>query len=196
MLRRSTVFSLLGSACRGSAAPAGGFTPPRNFGRFSAEARLAFHAVARALAEAGFVPDAAGILRAPGGAAARVGILACDRDGSAAANRAYFADYVASGRTLGRGQLFAYTLPTSVAAECAIACRLTGPLLYVAEPGGGADAAWRTVRGLIGDAQADAMVLLAVTPRAARAAAAVPAAGVPPGAPPPPALTRLAGMQD
>lgn len=180
------------------AAPPDGFAPPRNFGRFSAETRLAFHAVARALADAEFVPDAAGTLRVRGtGAPARIGILACDRDGSAVANHAYFADYVASGRTLGRGQLFAYTLPTSVAAECAIACRLTGPLLYLAEPDGGVAAAWRATRALIDDAQADAMVLLAVTPRAARAVVVTPAADASVASTLlPPALTYLVQTKD
>ena len=95
------------------------FSLHRNFGRFSAEARLAFYAIAQALRDAHLNPMAAGT---------RVGIIAVDHDGCAAANRVYFSDYVQSGRVLGRGQLFVYTLPTSVAAECAIACHLVGPL--------------------------------------------------------------------
>ena len=135
----------------------GAFVRPRNFGRFSAESRMAFHAIAHALEEAGLTPDGNGLLRS------RVGVIACDRAGSGAANRAYFSDYVGSGRVLGRGQLFVYTLPTSVAAECAIACRLTGPLLYVAEPDGGDGCALRAARGLTADDLADAVVILSVT---------------------------------
>jgi len=136
------------------------FVMPRNFGRFSAEARLAFYAVSRALRAAGVNPAGTG---------ARVGIVAFDRDGCAAANRAYFSDYVQSGRVLGRGQLFVYTLPTSVAAECAIACRLKGPLVYVAEEDGGVGSAVRVADGLLAESAAEAVVLVTVTPGVATA---------------------------
>jgi 3-oxoacyl-[acyl-carrier-protein] synthase II len=183
-----------GSVPRPSESRAGGtFALPRNFGRFSAEARKAFQAVAQALGEAGLTPDAKGSL------CKRVGVVAFDRDGSEAANRAYFSDYAGAGRLLGRGQLFVYTLPTSVAAECAIACRLTGPLLYVVGADAGAGSAWqderaagtgvsplpgptgtgvspgvdacalRAARGLLADGLAEAVVLLEVTQEAASA---------------------------
>jgi 3-oxoacyl-[acyl-carrier-protein] synthase II len=147
---------------------------PRNFGRFSAESRLAFHAIAQALAEAGMP----GRVR---NGAARIGVVAHDRLGSEAANRAYFSDYVASGRVLGRGQLFTCTLPTSVAAECAIALHLTGPLLYVAEPAGGEACARQAARGLLADDLADAVVLLSVTDGAAQASLLTPGGGAAPG---------------
>lgn len=136
------------------------FAMPRHFGRFCAEARLAFGAVAQALNDAQMNPAATGI---------RVGVVAFDRDGCVAANRAYFTDYVQSGRTLGRGQLFVYTLPTSVAAECAIACHLIGPIMYVGESGGGVGGAMRAAVDLLSDAEADAFVLLSATPQAATA---------------------------
>ncbi len=158
------------SASTGESLTNGAFALPRNFGRFSAESRRAFHAVMQALNEAGLTLDGNRFLRyrhepAP----VRAGVIAFDRDGSAAANRAYYSDYVGSGRVLGRGQLFVYTLPTSVAAECAIACHLTGPLLYVAEPDGGDGAARRAARGLLADGLTDAVVLLSVTSEAAQA---------------------------
>lgn len=157
-------------AAAGEPPTRGAFAPPRQFGRFSAEARRAFPAVRQALHAAGLTPDGDGCLRTcDGGAPVRVGVVAFDREGSGAANRAYFTDYVETGRVLGRGQLFVYTLPTSVAAECAIACRLTGPLLYVAEPDGGDGCALQAARGLLADALADAVVMLHVTPEAARA---------------------------
>jgi 3-oxoacyl-[acyl-carrier-protein] synthase II len=142
---------------------------PRNFGRFSAEARRAFRAVARALDAAGF-REAGNTLRFSDGARpARVGIVAHDPEGSERANRAYFSDYIQSGRVLGRGQLFVYTLPTSVAAECAIACHLTGPLLYVADSGDGVYGAERAARGWLADGLADAVVALSSTSEEARA---------------------------
>ncbi len=143
--------------------------PPPHSGRLSAEARLATYAVAHALGEAGLVLEDGAWRPAEGRAPRRIGVVACERDGSLAANRAYFTDYARTGRVLGRGQLFACTLPTSVAAECAIACRLTGPLLYVAEPEGGEACAVQAVRGLLADASADAMVVLSVTAGEARA---------------------------
>lgn len=138
-----------------------GAPPPKNLGRFSAEARLAYRAVERALRAAGLDPVRDSALR--------VGAIACGPAGSDAANREYFSDYVKSGRTLARGQLFVYTLPTSVAAECAIACRLTGPLAYVADSAGSPAAARRAARGWLADGSADAVVVLASTPAEARA---------------------------
>lgn len=159
------------AAAAGEPPASGAFALPRNSGRFSAETRWAFHAVAHALDAAGLAPDGSGSLRARNGTArVRAGVVACDRDGSGKANRAYFSDYAGSGRVLGRGQLFVYTLPTSVAAECAIACRLTGPLLYVAQPDGGDGCALRAARGLLADSLADVVVLLSVTRETARAA--------------------------
>ena len=143
-------------AAQGPGAPA---TMPRNFSRFSPEVRSAFFAATRALEDAG-IASAAG---------RRIGVIACDRAGSERANFAYFDDYVRSGRMLGRGQLFVYTLPTSVAAECAIACRLTGPLLYVAGSDAPARRAEEAARGLLADGLADAVLVLASNPEEARA---------------------------
>ena len=151
-----------------------GFKLSRNFARFSAKTRLAYQAISTALAAAKLTPDANNRLPK------RVGIIALNRDGSTTANRAYYADYVASGRVLGRGQLFAYTLPTTVAAECAIVCRLTGPLLYVAQPDGGTTAAWQAARSLLADGLADAIVLLSATQHTAQAAVVAPTTTLPP----------------
>lgn len=133
---------------------------PRNFGRFSPEVRLAFCAANRALENAGIQRDAG----------LRIGVIACNRVGSERANFAYFDDYVRSGRRLGRGQLFVYTLPTSVAAECAIACRLTGPLLYVAGSDAPAFRAEEAARGLLAEGSADAVLVLSSNPEEALAA--------------------------
>ena len=134
---------------------------PRNFSRYGTDVRRAYFAVRRALAAAGLTPEGA----------RRIGLIACDRAGSEQANFAYFADYVNSGRTLARGQMFAYTLPTAIAAECAIACRLTGPLLYVADADGSSRAAERAARGLLAEGLCEAVVLLSTDCGETRAAA-------------------------
>jgi 3-oxoacyl-(acyl-carrier-protein) synthase len=77
-------------------------------------------------------------------------------------NRTYFEDYVATGSILGRGQLFAATLPTAVASEVAIALRFTGPLLYVAESEGTVRPALKVARDVLQDGLAEAMVVLAI----------------------------------
>jgi hypothetical protein len=140
------------------------FVPPKHFARFSADAQRASRALAERLSEEGLFMDEERLLRwnVPGSPVARVGLSVWNRTGSLKVNYAYFADYVASGSVLGRGQLFASTLPTSVASEVAIACRLTGPLLYVADTAGTDVAARQVSRQCIADGLADAMILLDV----------------------------------
>lgn len=97
-------------------------TPYRNFGRLDPLSRTTIAAVALALGDAGLI--------CPAGEKQSTGIVGTARNGSLAADRAYFEDYVANGRTLGRGNLFIYTLPTSPLGEAAIQYGLTGPLLH------------------------------------------------------------------
>ena len=59
-------------------------------------------------------------------------LLLVSRAGSEATNRAFFEDYLANGKTLARGNLFIYTLPTSPLAEIAIHLGIRGPLVYCA----------------------------------------------------------------
>jgi 3-oxoacyl-[acyl-carrier-protein] synthase II len=99
-------------------------TPYRNFGRLDPLSRNTIAAVALALDDAG--------LATPGGEQLATGIAGTARDGSLAADVAYFRDYLENGRTLGRANLFIYTLPTSPLGEAAIQFGLTGPLLYAA----------------------------------------------------------------
>lgn len=140
------------------------FVPPKHFARFSADAQRASRALAERLSGEGLFMDEDRLLRwnVPGSPAARVGLSVWNRKGSLKVNTAYFADYIASGSVLGRGQLFAATLPTSVASEVAIACRLTGPLMYVADTAGTDVAARQVARQCIADGLADAMILLDV----------------------------------
>lgn len=94
----------------------------RNFGRLDMESKAAAYAVALALEDAGM-----GYPLAPETAA---GIAGGSSLGCLSADLTYFRDYVECGRTLGRGNYFIYTLPTSPLAECAIHFGLEGPLLY------------------------------------------------------------------
>jgi len=138
------------------------FVPPKHFARFSADAQRASLALAERLPKEGLFLDTESLLRwnVEGLPLARVGLLVWNRDGSVKVNRAYFADYVSAGSVLGRGQLFAATLPTSVASEVAIALRLKGPLMYVANKDGSDEAARHVAEQCIGDGLADAMILL------------------------------------
>ena len=97
--------------------------PFRNFGRLDRSSRMTAIAVALALRDAGrsYAPDRK----------QEIGIVGSGRDGSLPTDLAYFKDYVDCGRTLGRGNLFIYTLPSSPLGEAAIHFGLAGPLLYV-----------------------------------------------------------------
>ena len=97
--------------------------PFPRFGQFDEDSRRVTLCVALALQDAGI--DCAQDRPRD------TGLLVSSVDGAGAANAAYFQDYLAGGRTLGRSRLFIYTLPTSPAAEAAIHFGLTGPIIYV-----------------------------------------------------------------
>ncbi len=97
---------------------------PKNCARFDRPSRLTCCAVALALRDAD--------LPATADATRPLGIVGWRPYGAHCANRAYFDDYLAAGRTLGRGNLFIYTLPTSPLAEAAIHFKLAGPCFHVA----------------------------------------------------------------
>jgi 3-oxoacyl-(acyl-carrier-protein) synthase len=89
-----------------------------------------------------------------------IGLLSGSADGCLAADQEYFRDYVAEGRSLGRGNLFIYTLPTSVLGELAIVLSLTGPSLFIHEPAQPLPSLVRRAQQLIADGEADAMLAL------------------------------------
>lgn len=97
--------------------------PVENFSRFDPASKLASIAVGLALSDAGIVYRK--------GKKQDIGILATNQNGSLDAQLVYFRDYIDSGRTLGRGNLFIYTLPSSPLAEAAIHFGLSGPFLYM-----------------------------------------------------------------
>ena len=118
----------------------------KNIGRFDAVSRLTCCACALALRDAGLSVEEC--------RKQAIGLVGTNAEGSLAANRAYFADYLQAGRKLGRGNLFIYTLPTSPLAEAAIHFGLQACLLYVGCPAGGLPELLNTAAQLITDGQA------------------------------------------
>jgi 3-oxoacyl-[acyl-carrier-protein] synthase II len=129
---------------RGSLSKQGVFTHPfRNFGRMDAVSRTTACAVALALRDAGiaYAPE----LKQD------IGLVGTCAEGSLRTDREYFKDYIDGGRTLSRGNLFIYTLPSSPLGESAIHFGLQGPLLYAAT----ADHSLRALFGMAGAIVAD-----------------------------------------
>lgn len=98
--------------------------PVKNFGRFDRISRMTCFGVALALKDAGIQYS---LTRKQ-----KIGIIGTNSAGSLSADVDYFKDYINSGRTLSRGNLFIYTLPSSPLGEAAIHFGFLGPLLYVA----------------------------------------------------------------
>ncbi len=103
--------------------------PFKNFGRLDSVSRMTCYAVALALKDAG--------IKYSLNRKQDIGIIGTNTSGSLQSDINYFKDYLDSGRTLSRGNLFIYTLPTSPLAEAAIYFGLQGPLLYMtlSQPG-------------------------------------------------------------
>ncbi len=97
--------------------------PVKNFGRLDNISRLTCYAVALALKDAG--------IKYSMYHKHDIGIICTNKSGSLQSDILYFRDYLDSGRTLSRGNLFIYTLPSSPLGEAAIHFGLQGPLLYV-----------------------------------------------------------------
>ena len=97
--------------------------PVANFLRFDTVSKLATVSIALALHDAKIAYAQ--------GKKQDISILGINSSGALEANLTYFNDYIANGRTLARGNLFIYTLPSSFLAEAAIHFGLTGKLLYL-----------------------------------------------------------------
>ena len=65
---------------------------------------------------------------------------------------------MANGRTLGRGNLFIYTLPTSALGEVAIALSLTGPCMFIHEGDDPVASLGRIGGQIISDGEASGML--------------------------------------
>jgi len=95
----------------------------KNFGRFDTASKMTCCSIALALNDAG-ITYSEHIKH-------DIGILGTNNAGCLESNLAYFKDYVSCGRTIARGNLFIYTLPSTPMAEAAIHFKCQGPLLYI-----------------------------------------------------------------
>jgi len=130
--------------------------PVDNFNRFDQASKLASIAIALALYDAGIVYAK--------GKKQNIGILGTSPLGATDANLAYFRDYIAGKRILGRANLFIYTLPSSSLAEAAIHFGLTGPLLYMGFSGNSQDTRLiEHAKNMVKSGQAKAIVVLKST---------------------------------
>lgn len=98
--------------------------PFKNFGRLDRISRMTAFAVSLALQDAGIEYSP---LRKQD-----IGIVGTNAEGSLQSDKEYFRDYLEGGRTLSRGNLFIYTLPSSPFGEAAIHFGLLGPVVYAA----------------------------------------------------------------
>jgi 3-oxoacyl-(acyl-carrier-protein) synthase len=89
-----------------------------------------------------------------------IGLLAAGDAGVLQADQNYFRDYAASGRSMGRGNLFIYTLPTSTLGEVAIALNLTGPAMHIHDDANPLVALIRHANQSIADGEAGGMLVL------------------------------------
>jgi len=97
--------------------------PVKNVGRFDRMSRMTCYAAALALKDAAVAYSAF--------QKQDIGVIGTSSAGSLQADVEYFKDYIEGGRTLSRGNLFIYTLPSSPFGEAAIHFGLRGPLLYL-----------------------------------------------------------------
>jgi 3-oxoacyl-(acyl-carrier-protein) synthase len=91
-------------------------------------------------------------------ASREIGLVGAGYEGCVRADQEYFRDYVASGRSLGRGNLFIYTLPTSTLGEVAIALTLTGPTLHIHDPARPVAVLVAQAEQLVEEGESDAML--------------------------------------
>ena len=125
-------------------------SPFRNFGRLDHTSQVVCCSVGLALKDSG--------VSLPFGPNSLVGIVGGGRTGCADADLLYYRDYVEGGRTLGRGNYFVYTLPTSSLAEASIHFGLRAATLYVQDAGEGMGQVLETAARLIEDQEATAML--------------------------------------
>lgn len=124
----------------------------RNAARFNRLTQTTCYAAALALRDAA--------ARYEPGARQDIGLLGACGNGTLAANHEYFRDYVGCGRTLARGNLFIYTLPTSPLAEAAIHFGFQGPAFCEMIPGNALPALIETAAGIVRRGEATAMLVV------------------------------------
>jgi hypothetical protein len=109
------------------------------------------------LVAAGLAMKTCGRLDTPPG---EIGLVGAGYEGCLIADQAYFRDYLTSGRSLGRGSLFIYTLPSSTLGEVAIALTLTGPGMHIQPERDPFETLAREAAQFVADGEADAMLAL------------------------------------
>jgi hypothetical protein len=124
----------------------------KNLGRFPDSAKDICAACAIALRVAG--------LRRGRETQLPVGMVVAGFERTLDVNREFFRDYVDSGRSAGRGNLFIYTLPTSPVAEASILFGMEGPLLYVEAAENPFGAMLQAAEDMMKAGQADSMAVL------------------------------------
>lgn len=134
--------------------------PVNYYPRMTTEARFCLCAASMALGATPWRESGNPEIGRPEIGRPEIGLVCGGFDGCLAANQEYFRDYVASGRSVGRGNLFIYTLPTSVLGEVAIVLALTGPCLFIHDETRPLPALARHARQLVADGEADAMLAL------------------------------------
>jgi 3-oxoacyl-(acyl-carrier-protein) synthase len=128
----------------------------RNLGRLDEASRSLCYAVGLAVMDAGLDYPLAPEITA--------GIVGTDSRGCLDADLRYFSDYLDSDRTLGRGNYFIYTLPSSSVGEASIHFGLQGASLYINSSGDGLQEALLTASGLISHGDEDMMFVGATEP--------------------------------
>jgi len=126
--------------------------PVENFGRFDPVSKLAVISIALALFDAKITYAK--------GKKQPISILGSNSSGARDANLAYFNDYIANGRTLARGNLFIYTLPSSFLAEAAIHFGLTGKLIYLGFPENAEQESLKYALNMLKDEPAKTIILV------------------------------------
>lgn len=124
--------------------------PFKNFGRLDKVSKSTAYAVALALQDAGIEYSP---FRKQD-----IGVLGTNTEGSLPTDVEYFQDYLKSGRTLSRGNLFIYTLPSSPLGESAIHFGLLGPLLYATSATEPLARLIDMASGMVTDGEASAML--------------------------------------
>jgi 3-oxoacyl-(acyl-carrier-protein) synthase len=101
--------------------------PFKSFGRLDTISKMTAYGVSLALQDAGI--EYSLIVKQD------IGIVGTNAEGSLRSDIEYFRDYLESGRTLSRGNLFIYTLPSSPIGETAIHFGFLGPVVYAVGAG-------------------------------------------------------------
>lgn len=124
--------------------------PIRNLSRMTSECRACLCAAALALKTCGWLENSS----------LEIGLVGAGYEACLIADQNYFRDYVASGRSLGRGNLFIYTLPSSTLGEVAIALTLTGPGLHIHAERDPLGTLVQQAEQFVADGEAEAMLAL------------------------------------